>query len=1284
MATLDETNIFGLTPEQPEKKDDSLSRLGISESGYLNRLAQIQQMNLQGQTDMSEARSARGAEKKVLRDQYFSDLAEAAKDPTQEKRDTALESFFETPFMFQMGQYIPDPTGLPTDIAEAEYSGRKFQESREAGGKGTEFYPGPLGMGDRPFYPDMTPEEAGLLLQQGLAIASIPPGIGGIAGIAQSMIGLPSKVLRSKSMDGQGGGGGGISNIQPQPTKDYAGFVSSVERAALGPQRFGTGQDLIKYLEAGRKGVSTKELEYIDFDQIRNNPNLTKEDVIAHIQANRPKVYRIERSEDNPTYQGDTGDHPLNELPYDQELSDDLNFEETNYWADAYGGDLEKQSDFILNNPVLESNGFVVNSENIKNPTVLADLESFIGLNPEAYAYADKTLIKVNLPDGGEPLEIRASDIDSGDYNLVDLVDNMVKSKNATLEFPTLKEDPFAIAQEAAELRMSPDYGNQFEVYEFVGDNTSYSYRITGSDNMGYQVYVDDAPVRGDLGTRGREDVRHFDDLADARARVQAEAFDNGDIREDLGSIDYGSNANRMIDSLPSEVISGQATLRTRFGDEYENYRLPMGGAENYREFTLHIENPKTATRYDSSKGTKHFGGGDELLHYRVTDRIDEDGKRVLFVEEIQSDLHSTASSTKSDATYELSAKERQKIANQLEEFGLRSRSYARDNRGSGTFFYRGEPGTGGEKMIDIGSLPSIAKDIRAGRTSKLSYEADDFVENFGLEKTKEIGDLVTKLQEGNLPDLPYKGNDYIDLAVKDIMKLAAEGNYDRVAFTNPATQLRRNRKDLEYIDSIEINQVPFLTKAEQQFNEDFVRTSEQSRIPVGFAPDSNVYETIGGTYKMRLDGSLGDADLNSFVSTHTDFVVNNPQAQKFWQDFHKNQKIKSAENYETDVYNYEEGMGSLSENSGMSYEDYMKFGSPDHRLNVDYIFSKADSPLTPAQVAEELQAIGIRKAKKRRLQETQEAIAKMQEATPMTNDEAYDGFLNMTEAFYKATEGSDSAYHKSLAVPPKFFPKKPFDQLTLDDMPVSPRELANINQETRRGISYLMGEFRRNTLPNLDNAGKYIVNTKGTGYKVDRDKFMIERGEIQDNYKSEKYNDLDSMIEDLRLDKKTEEIVRKDAEKGLIPVSTTDKQIYQIEAEGGDGKKPKLIYSSLIPKSATKFAKKYNKDAEAKLKNVLYTSDENLSPTGLHMDFLAEQAKLRAKGQNLIKNIKADNYDTNFGIDLKAHEAATIDITPEMRKAILEEGVNVMYKGGIVNKVKSMDKPIQGNRREM
>jgi hypothetical protein len=1249
MATLDETNIFGLPLTRQYGLEPKPAPAPMSEQEQANRQEFESRIGSNNKFGLTYEGFLKAKEKKLVSDQRMQVAQALAEGDT----DKAYEGFTELPMVTdQFPAYMTPVLGNIIDEKErryfAEKAGRELKDPRDVELE-------MLMASDPRDVKQFTTQDPVSGAMSTLAGVSSLIGIGegptmlkaGIMGAFPSL----RKGMRSNTMDGQGGGGGGISNIQPQPTKDYAGFVSSVERAALGPQRFGTGQDLIKYLEAGRKGVSTKELEYIDFDQIRNNPDLTKEDVIAHIQANRPKVYRIERSEDNPTYQGDTGDHPLNELPYDQEASDVLNYEETSYWADEYGGDLEKQSDFILNNPVLESNGFVVNSENIKNPTVLADLKSFIGRSPEAYSYADRTLIKVNLPDGGEPLEIRASDIDSGDYNLVDLVDNMVKSKNATLEFPTLKEDPFAIAQEAAELRMSPDYGNQFEVYEFVGDNTSYSYRITGSDDMGYQVYVDDAPVRGDLGTRGGADIAYFDDLADARARVQAEAFDNGDIRESDNSIDYGSNADQMIDSLPSEVISGQATLRTRFGDEYENYRLPMGGAENYREFTLHIENPKTATRYDSSKGTKHFGGGDELLHYRTTDRIDEDGKRVLFVEEIQSDLHSTASSTKSDATYELPAKERQKIANQLEEFGLRANT--KELRGYGNFFYRGEPGTGGEKMIDIGALPSIAKDIKAGRTENFgSQKADDFVENFGFEKTQEIGALVEKLETGNLPDLPYKGNDYIDLAVKDIMKLAAEGNYDRVAFTNPATQLRRNSKDLEYIDSIEINQVPFLTKAEQQFNEDFVRTDDRSRIPAG--PDSNVYETIEGTYKMRLDGPLGDADLNSFVSTHTDFVVNNPQAQKSWQVFHFNQNLKSDAMNETNVYNYQEGVGSLSENSGMSYEDYMKFGSPDHRLNVDYIFSKADSPLTPTQVAEELQAIGIRRAKKRRLQETQEAIAKMQEATPMTNDEAYDGFLKIAENIAVGVE----------------FPKKPFNQLTLDDMPLSPRELTSINQETRRGISYLMGEFRRNTLPNLDNAGKYLVKTKGTGYKVDRDKFMIERGEIQDNYKSEKYNDLDSMIEDLRLDKKTEEIVRKDAEKGLIPVSTKDKQIYQIEAEGGSGKKPALMYANLIPKSAAKFAQKYNKDAEAKLKRILY--NENLDDVSPDMLYEVYKGRLGGDDQDMLSE------------GLKTHEAKSIDITEEMRKAILEEGVNVMYKGGIVNKVKSMDKPIQGNRREM
>jgi hypothetical protein len=1256
MATLDETNIFGLTPEQPEKKDDSLFRLGISESGYLNRLAQIQQMNLQGQTDMSEARSARGAEKKVLRDQYFSDLAEAAKDPTQEKRDTALESFFETPFMFQMGQYIPDPTGLPTDIAEAEYSGRKFKESREARGKGTEFYPGPLGFEDRPFYPDMTPEEAGLKLQQGLAMASIPPGIGGIAGIAQSMIGLPSKVLRSKSMDGTGGGG--IGDIQPQPTRDYAGFISSVEKTALGPQKFGSGQDLITYLESPkRSGISTKELEYIDFDQIRNNPDLTKEDVIAHIQANRPKVYRIERSEDNPTYQADSSDNPLNELPFNEEASRIANLEKQAYFRDEYAQEIADHNEILTNNPTLQNSNFVLNSENINDPSVLDDLERYLKTEPEAYSKTNPTIVKYTKPDGTTGTGAYESYVSIMDFP--DKFDELIKlaKDGATIEFPALTRNADDILEEASAMRVSPDYGNQFEIYEAVGDNTSSIYKITGYDYTGYQVYVDGEPVRGDLGTRGREDIRYFDDLADARARVQAEALDNGDIMESDNSIDYGSNANRMIDSLPSEVISGQATLRTRFGDEYSDYRLPMGGAENYREFTLHIENPKTATRYDSSKGTKHFGGGDELLHYRVTDRIDEDGKRVLFVEEIQSDLHSTASSTKSDANYEIGVDTKKKAVKEL-------RDIFKDNNNL--------------RVSDNGDIIKLDADstydtnglLSAEEVANMNYfeRLTDLSSNINLRKIGDLSDAevssLTKFKEKYakdkkiLPDLPYKGNDYIDLAVKDIMKLAAEGNYDRVAFTNPATQLRRNSKNLEYIDSIEVNQVPLLTPSEQSFSMDWMRNRDLSMIS-SMSPNARAVETVDGKLKMPNSGSLDDADLNSFVSTHTDFVVNNPQAQKFWQDFHKAEHSNFLEVYpdlldEYMVNNLDDLVDAVAKEKGL-------------KAAVTLVFAQPNAPLSPTQVAEEIQKLLIRQKKKDYSEATKKALQAFKEANPSITG------TELADSFTKFSADVGSFFHTNISQSQKV----PLTELTATNVELPKTEIERINQEIRRAISSTMRTFYDHSLPNVGDAGKYLVKTKGTGYKVDRDKFMIERGEIQDNYKSEKYNDLDSMIEDLRLDKKTEEIVRKDAEKGLIPVSTKDKQIYQIEAEGGDGKKPKLIYSSLIPKSATKFAKKYNKDAEAKLKRILYSEADDLDADDVYSSFVQEEKlKLEEAETGNIYGRDADKPLT--------HEAATIDITPEMRKAILEEGVNVMYKGGIVNKVKSMDKPIQGNRREM
>ena len=166
---------------------------------------------------------------------------------------------------------------------------------------------------------------------------------------------------------------------------------------------------------------------------------------------------------------------------------------------------------------------------------------------------------------------------------------------------------------------------------------------------------------------------------------------------------------------VPESALKGEDTLPTGF-NQYESYRLGMGGASNYREITIHLDNPKTSTLFipdPVDSNLKHFEGGDQLLHYRISDRVDTEGNKVLFVEEIQSDLH---------------------------QYG-----------------------------------------------KKKGYES----------------------QGGNVPDYPYKSLGFVDIAIKDVMKLAAKEGYDKVAFTDAATQINRNAKQLNYVDTLQIRRTP-------------------------------------------------------------------------------------------------------------------------------------------------------------------------------------------------------------------------------------------------------------------------------------------------------------------------------------------------------------------------------------------------------------------------------------------------------------------------------------------
>jgi hypothetical protein len=601
MATLDETNIFGLTPEQPEKKDDSLSRLGISESGYLNRLAQIQQMNLQGQTDMSEARSARGAEKKVLRDQYFSDLAEAAKDPTQEKRDTALESFFETPFMFQMGQYIPDPTGLPTDIAEAEYSGRKFKESREARGKGTEFYPGPLGFEDRPFYPDMTPEEAGLKLQQGLAMASIPPGIGGIAGIAQSMIGLPSKVLRSKSMDGQGGGGiGGLSKQEftqkEIDTKARDGmFISPLNRYLIttAPKNL-KGQALLDHIKANQSkgGYKADEIRYTGIEEyLKENPEATTQELIDYASENKPRIV-VETL-------GDEADSQDIFLPERVEAIDPISMEDHSIRRADEKFDELQESD-------IKFEPYTINAR-FDEMFYEGDIDQTMRDN-----------VKSRMADFRTSL----------DDNAIQPKDYLAPDELAALSRQLAKEDFY-----------SSPY-NIIELDEGVGVDL----KAYGNDDVGYVLIQDGERVEleGDvrIGTAGEAQNQMKILLRD-----QGEAYNMSGIDGEVEFKGYvlnktmphvnGKNYQEMKLLMPSLEARGFKTFKGHYNEDYEigtlakvDSKLDDGSATMHiPEFQADVHQKGASTGYDTPKRRKYY---DEVLIPQAVKDFEAQAKRIL------------------------------------------------------------------------------------------------------------------------------------------------------------------------------------------------------------------------------------------------------------------------------------------------------------------------------------------------------------------------------------------------------------------------------------------------------------------------------------------------------------------------------------------------------------------------------------------------------------------------------------------------------------------------------
>lgn len=304
----------------------------------------------------------------------------------------------------------------------------------------------------------------------------------------------------------------------------------------------------------------------------------------------------------------------------------------------------------------------------------------------------------------------------------------------------------------------------------------------------------------------------------------------------DLNNIDYPELTLRAED-LGYNVelgMDGEVDNITRIGatnepTKHHEYQLP--GGENYRELLLTLPDPRDQYRPAAQKAADfvglpleelsiktleandapqsmiddfkkwffpegkqfrsgHYDEANILAHVRFNERTDADGKRVLFVEEVQSDWHQQGRK-QGYADKNEKAKVEADLAKAKESYQVAGRKVVDAD------IFMGDFGSGNTTFSDktrqmYGDYQQIH--VKNGKV------ISDFIEperaqliNDYLAAQKRARELEIKRANfgANVPDAPFKQS-WPLLAMKRMIRYAAENGFDRVAWTTGEQQAER------------------------------------------------------------------------------------------------------------------------------------------------------------------------------------------------------------------------------------------------------------------------------------------------------------------------------------------------------------------------------------------------------------------------------------------------------------------------------------------------------------
>lgn len=310
---------------------------------------------------------------------------------------------------------------------------------------------------------------------------------------------------------------------------------------------------------------------------------------------------------------------------------------------------------------------------------------------------------------------------------------------------------------------------NQIEITEKVlsQDNESDVYTNEYGDEINVSYYYNDSDEGPAYFANEDEFKQYVEELADENG------YDINDIEYDID--EYYGHMMAMVDGetiVEAHIPDAYDLTDAGFSQDPTHWsEYALKGGENYREILFQIP----GNDYSNSAMETHWGGETGVLaHARVQDFDTNDGK-VLFVEEIQSDWHNAGQKY---GYGENNAKVKtQKYLSERKNAVREALLKAFEQKDVDMFL--------SDKREQVAAIPhdKYFAMLDVEDKAEMKWNAHN------TEKFETIAKASTKAED--VPDAPF-GNSYTNFVLKSLLRMAAEGDYDYLAWTTADMQSER------------------------------------------------------------------------------------------------------------------------------------------------------------------------------------------------------------------------------------------------------------------------------------------------------------------------------------------------------------------------------------------------------------------------------------------------------------------------------------------------------------